>query len=245
MKLSVEQKNKLKKGFEEAFNSVELPETFETGYPLMYSDMKKDVLAQNGGSENVDIEKRDFGISIHPKTSYEDFAESVEAVQNFGTEEEFLAVAEDLNFYVDYIMKKIQDTQIDFGLIVDPREYLEKNPTKGYLANEMETYFDPKILEERLKDEEQFKKGHLKPAAVAEGFDDEVNLNRLPYKIENLEIKTSYVKLAEYFLDSGELNGDTTVRDFLNKAFYQQIISRNFYECDVVIKTDPLELEEM
>lgn len=245
MKLSDEQKNRLKKGFEDAFNSEDLPETFKQNYHSVYLAMGKDVLAQNGYPKNADIEKGNFEINISPKTSYEDFAENVAEEKDFGTKEEFLAVADDMKFYINYIMSKIQDIKIDFVLKDDPTEYLDKNPTEEYFAKEIEKYFDPKILEERLKEDEGFKEEYLEQAAVDNGFDDDVDVNKLRYRIENLEIDIPYTDLAEFFLDSGELNGDITVRAFLNKEFYQQVIRHNFYDCNVVIETDPLEVEEM
>lgn len=245
MKLTEEQKKKLIKGFEEAFNSKELPEKFKEKYRSVYIAMGKDVLAQNGYPKNADIEKGNFELKISPKTSYESFADNVEQDVDFGNKEEFLAIVDNHNFYIDYIMNKVQDIKVDFILLDDPNEYLEKNPTEEYLAKEIDRFFDVHVLEEHLKNSEDFKEMYIAEKAVEEGFDDDVDLNKLRYKIENLEIDISYRELAEYFLDSGTIKEEDTVRGFLNRELYRQIIKHHFYECNVVIETDPLEMEEM
>ncbi|RIM88907.1 hypothetical protein BU107_04710 [Staphylococcus xylosus] len=245
MKLTEEQKKKLINGFEEAFNSKELPETFKERYHSVYKAMGKDVLAQNGYPKNADIDKGNFELRISPKTSYEAFADNVQEDVDFGNKEEFLAIADNHKFYVDYIMKKVQDINVDFILKDDPNEYLEKNPTEEYLAKEIDRFFDSHVLEERLRESEEFKEMYLAEKAVEEGFDDDVQLDKIRYRIENLEIDISYLELAEYFLDSDAIKGDDTVRGFLNRELYRQIIKHHFYECNVVIETNPLEMEEM
>lgn len=245
MNFTSAQKQELRNGIENCYQSHELTETFKERYHNIYQAMAKDVLEQNGYPKNADIEKGDIDVKLSPKSSYDSYIELIERDELIENQEDYNTKVKSQRFYTDVILSNIRDIQIEFILKDDPIAYLEKNPTEEYLSTEMEKRFSSSKLIEHLKEDQDFQNEYVEEKAVEEGIDDNVDISQIRYEITEAKVIESYDVLAELVLDNGYFDSGKTVSAFLSQEFYQFIVNNHLYEAKVEIQTDPEELQEM
>lgn len=243
MKLTKIQREVLNQKFQESFNSPELEDKFKTEYNEAYKKMAEEILQEQGFPKYVDVNKGNFGVKITPKNGTDVFVDYVEETDEIESDEEFEAVRNDAEFFSEIILKNLNETNMAFEIREDPSEYIERNPTESYLSKEMEKYFNPTEFEVVLKETDEFKED-LAEVAEEEGFDADVDLDKLDYKVEGLKVADSFDYYAELYLDEGHFDDGNTVQSFLRRDFYRLLADGRNYECTIRITTDPEEYGE-
>lgn len=244
MKLNKSQREVLNKQFQASFYDITLEETFKREYNEAYRQMGSEILRQQGFPKYVDVNKEDvFDIVIMPKSDTNVFVDYIENANIIESGEEFEAVRNDAEFFIDIILRNINQTKIDLRLKASPEEFLEKYPTEEYLAKQMANRFSQSEIETRLKETSEFKE-EVKSAAMEDGFESSVKLTNRDYRIENIRPKVSYDTLAERFLDAGYINESNTVQSFISNQFHILLIRHKLVDYRIVITKDPHEEEE-
>ncbi|MFF0676839.1 hypothetical protein ACFYSI_13030 [Staphylococcus xylosus] len=244
MKLNKSQREVLNKQFQASFNDEALEKAFKEEYNEVYRKWGSELLAQQGFPKYVDVNDGDFvKVKITPKSGTDVFVDYVEETDEIESAEEFEAVRNDSEFFIEIILKNINATNIELEPKGTREEFLEQYPTEAYLAKQMSNYFSPIDVETRLKETQEIQE-EVKEAAREEGINAKRNFNTNDYKIENIRVKKSYEQLAESVLDEGYINSSNRVQNFLNRDFYNLLIRKKLIDYRIVITRDPEEFEE-
>lgn len=244
MKLNKSQREVLNKQFQASFHDITLEETFKREFNEAYRQMGSEFLQQEGFPKYVEVNKEDIlDVIIMPKSDTNVFVDYIENANVIESGEEFEAVRNDAEFFIDIILRNINQTKITFRLKVTRDEFLENHPTEEYLAKKMASRFSKSEIETRLNETSEFKE-EVKQAALEDGFGSNVKLTNRDYKIENVRPKLSYDSLAERFLDAGYINESNTVQSFVSNQFHSLLIRHKLVDYRIVITKDPHEEEE-
>lgn len=244
MKLNKAQREVLNKQFQASFNDVLLEEAFKREYNSAYKQMGTEILQQQGFPKYVDVDKENiFDVVITPKSDTNVFVDYTENANMIESVEEFEAVRNDAEFFIEVILRNISQTKISLKLKANPEEFLEKAPTESYFAKAMASQFSKDEIETRLKESSEFKE-EVKQVAIEEGFSKNIKLNHRDYKVENVRPKISYSSLAERFLDGGYINEGNTVSSFISNQFHTLLIKQKLVDYNIVITRDIHEDDE-
>ncbi|MGJ7589071.1 hypothetical protein [Staphylococcus shinii] len=244
MKLNKSQREVLNKQFQASFNDEALEKSFKEEYSEVYRKWGAELLAQQGFPKYVDVNDGDFvKVKITPKSGTDVFVDYVEETDEIESAEEFEAVRNDSEFFIEIILKNINATNIELEPKGTREEFLEQYPTEAHLAKRMSNYFTPIDVETRLKETQEIQQ-EAKDAAREESIDVKGNLDTKDYKIENIKVKKSYEELAETVLDEGYINSSNRVQQFLDRDFYNMLIRKKLIDYRIVITRDPEEFEE-
>lgn len=244
MKLNKSQREVLNKQFQASFNDVMLEEAFKREYNTAYKQLGSEILQQEGFPKYVDVNNEDvFDVVIKPKSDMNVFVDYIENNNLIESGEEFEAVRNDAEFFIDIILRNINQTKVDLKLKASPEEFLEKAPTESYLARAMANGFSKSEIETRLKETSEFKE-EVKQAGVQEGFNANTKFTNKDYKLDNVRPKLSYSSLAERFLDGGYINESNTVKTFISNQFHPLLIQNRLVDYTIVITRDPHEEDE-
>lgn len=238
VKFSKATKDRLIKGYEEAFESEDLKLRFYIEYNELYENIIRETLSENGYPDGALIEKVDVDIEFTPKSGYEAIVDRLEEEEKIDSKETFANVVDDLNFYISDILEHLREVNIRVKFKADPTEYLEQYPTASYLAKEMERQFDEHKLMTYLHEDENFLLETVIPQAEEEGIEVD-NPSDVKYTIQNAEVSDSYSNLADRFLSEGVIEEEQTVTGFMSNQFYQIIVKEKLYQTTVRIDMEP------
>lgn len=247
MKLTKAQRNVLQKQFELAFQDKELVTAFKEDYENIYERMAQDVLTQNGFPKMTEINDNVVEMEIKPKSDVEPFVDYVEGSDDIEDDDDFEHIRTDGSYFIEIILERenLRHTNISFRIKKDPSEYLEEHPTEQYLAKEMSKAYDKNELEKHVKENSEFKEEELREYLVDEGFPEDVDLNKVKYSMDNLQLTDSFTNIAEMILDTGRFSSGDRVNSFVKRDMYKIIVDGKLYEYDFRLESDPHELEEM
>lgn len=244
MKLNKSQREVLDKQFQASFNDIMLEEAFKREYNEAYRKMGSEFLQQQGFPKYVDVDKENvLDVVITPKSDTNVFVDYIENANVIESAEEFEAVRNDAEFFIEIILNNINQTKIVFRAKASPEEFLDRYPTESYLAKSMASSFSKSEIETRLKESNEFKE-EVKIAASEEGFGNNVKLTNKDYRIEDVRPKVSYDSLAERVLDSGYFNSSETVKSFIANQFHKLLIQQRLVDYTIRITKDPQDQEE-
>ncbi|WP_239710628.1 hypothetical protein [Mammaliicoccus sp. E-M21] len=247
MKMSIAQRNVLKKQFELAFQDKELVIAFKEDYEQIYKQMAQDVLSQNGFPKMTEIKDDIVEMEIKPKSDVEPFVDYVEESGDIEDDDDFEHIRTDGSYFIEIILERenLRYTNISFRIKIDPNEYLEEHPTEQHLAKEMSKAYDENVLKKHIIEDSEFREEELREYLVDEGFSEDVDINKVKYSIDNLIVSDSFVNIAEMILDTGRFSSDDRVSRFVKRDMYKIIVDSKLYEYDFRLESDPHELEEM
>lgn len=243
MEFNQTQKEILRRGYAKAFNSTELQDAFVEEYKEFRDEVAKEMLVGQGFPNDVDPDKVDVEVKISQDETSDSLVENLEEGEKIPDMETFSNVAEDVDFYIDDILDNVNLTRIDVAFSMEAEEYLEKYPNVKHFAKVIERKFDEHILEEYLREDENFINEKVYETAKEEGF-EEGQLSLVNYEINDLALKGTKSEIAERIISSGYKDEGENVSDFMRVKFYKFVVKHKLYEANIRITTDINDVEE-